>query len=139
MDLDKLEKSDREKNIDKFLNSVKTEKEWKKETKEKVKKWKKKYEKELEDYEFVYTSDELFQLKFGGYIRYINLNNELRWGGIYLKNFMSKDRTMIILANSNMKTFTISFDSNYVFYKKHVRVNDRTRKLFISLLEKYDK
>ena len=42
MDLDKLEKSDREKNIDKFLNSVKTEKEWKKETKEKVKKWKKK-------------------------------------------------------------------------------------------------
>ena len=135
MDIDDLDKSKREKDIDKFLNSIKTEDQWKKEMKKKVKKWKEKYKKELEDYEFVYTSDELFQLKLGGYIRYINLNDELRWGGIYLKNFMNKDRTMIVLANSNMKTFTISFDSNYVFYKKHVRVNDRTRKLFISLLQ----
>ena len=139
MDIDSLEKSDREKNIDNFLNSVKTEKQWKKEIKQKVKKWKEEYKKELEDYEFVYTSDEMFQLKFGGYIRYFNLDDELRWGGIYIKNYVNNDRTLLVLSNSESKTFTIAFENNYVFYKKHVRVNDKTRKLFISFLDKYDK
>ena len=76
-------------------------------------------------------------LKKGGYIRYINLNEELKWGGILLKKYKFDDINMMLLCNSNSKNFSISFEKNYIFYKKHTTQADKTRKLFLSYLDKY--
>ena len=130
-------KSDRENKIDNFLKQINSQEEWEKKLKKKIKKWKKKYEKELEDYEFVNDEDEFYCLKIGGYIRYFNLDNELRWGGILLKKFKQDDRNLMVLGNSEFKRFVISYDKNYVFYKKHQTTNDINRKIFISFLDKY--
>lgn len=130
-------KSDRENKIDKFLKQINSQNEWEKKLKKKIKKWKKKYEKELEDYEFVIDEDQFYCLKIGGYIRYFNLDNELRWGGILIKTFKQEDRNLMVLVNSEFKRFVISYDKNYVFYKKHQTANDINRKIFISFLDKY--
>lgn len=130
-------KSDREIFIDNLVDSIITEKEYKKKLEKKIKKWKKKYKKELEDYEFVYNSDEFYQLKIGGYVRYFNLNNKLKWGGILLKVFKQEDRNLMVIGNSSFKRLVVSFDKNYVFYKSHKTTSDINRKLFISFLEKY--
>ena len=122
------DKTDREKKIDNFVESIFSQKKWKKKMDKKISKWKDKYSKELEDYEFVYNSDEFYQLKIGGYIRYFNLNNELKWGGILLKVFKQEDRNLMVL---------VSFDKNYIFYKTHKTASDINRKLFISFLDKY--
>lgn len=131
------DKTDREKLIDNFVENIYSQKKWKKKIDKKIKKWKKKYNKELEDYEFVYNEDEFYQLKIGGYIRYFNLNNELKWGGILLKKFKQDDRNLMIIANSNLKRLVVSYDKNYIFYKGHKTTSDINRKLFISFLEKY--
>ena len=131
------DKTDREKKIDNFVESIFSQKKWKKKMDKKINKWKKKYSKELEDYEFVYNSDEFYQLKIGGYIRYFNLNNELKWGGILLKVFKQEDRNLMVLGNSEFKRMIVSFDKNYIFYKTHKTASDINRKLFISFLDKY--
>jgi hypothetical protein len=100
-----------------------------------VKKWKEKYKKQLEDYEFVRNTEELYQVKIGGYIRYINLNEKLKWGGILLKVFKDKDRNLMVLGNKDFKRFIVSFERNYIFYKKHKTASDNLRKIFISFLE----
>ena len=131
------DKTDREKKIDNFVENIFSQKQWKKKMDKKINKWKKKYSKELEDYEFVFNSDEFYQLKIGGYIRYFNLNNELKWGGILLKVFKQEDRNLMVLGNSEFKRMVVSFDKNYVFYKTHKTASDINRKLFISFLDKY--
>ena len=131
------DKTDREKKIDNFVESIFSQKKWKKKMDKKISKWKDKYSKELEDYEFVYNSDEFYQLKIGGYIRYFNLNNELKWGGILLKVFKQEDRNLMVLGNSEFKRMIVSFDKNYIFYKTHKTASDINRKLFISFLDKY--
>jgi hypothetical protein len=131
------DKTDREKKIDNFVENIFSQKQWKKKMDKKINKWKKKYSKELEDYEFIFNSDEFYQLKIGGYIRYFNLNNELKWGGILLKVFKQEDRNLMVLGNSEFKRMVVSFDKNYVFYKTHKTANDINRKLFISFLDKY--
>ena len=129
------DKTDREKKIDNFVESIFSQKKWKKKMDKKISKWKDKYSKELEDYEFVYNSDEFYQLKIGGYIRYFNLNNELKWGGILLKVFKQEDRNLMVLGNSEFKRMIVSFDKNYIFYKTHKTASDINRKLFISFLD----
>jgi hypothetical protein len=133
--MDDFDKSDREKKLDIFLSQIKSQKEWLKEINVKIIKWVEKYKKELDDYEFVYNLDELYQKKIGGYIRYFNLNDELKWGGILLKIFKDNDRNLMVLGNSDFKRFVVSFEKNYIFYKKHKTSSDNLRKIFISFLE----
>lgn len=138
--LDKLEKNDREKKLDMFMRTFKSQAKWENELTNNIIKWRKKYKKELEDYMFIKTIEDFNKLNKGGYIRYINLNDELRWGGFYVKSNIDKKTgsTNIVLGNSDYKMYNISFESNYIFYKKHTTPSDKTRKLFISMLEKYD-
>jgi len=138
--LDKLEKSDREKKLDMFIRTFKSQAKWENELTNNIIKWRKKYKKELEDYMFIKTIEDFNKLDKGGYIRYINLNDELRWGGFYVKSNIDKKTgiTTIVLGNSDYKMYNISFENNYIFYKKHTTPSDKTRKLFISMLEKYD-
>ena len=69
--------------------------------------------------------------------RYFNFNDELKWGGILAKKYNFNDINMMCLLNSFYKKNTISFEKNYVFYKKHTTQADKTRKLFLSYLDKY--
>ena len=76
------------KEIDQFVNSINTQEEFDKKFKKKHLKYKKKFN-ELDGYNSVYNLEDLNNLKMGGYIRYVNLNGELRYGGILIKVFKS--------------------------------------------------
>ena len=67
----------------------------------------------------------------GGYVRYFNLNNELRWGGILIKN-KNNDGSYDI-CNSVSDRFIVSFQKNYVFYKPHQTASNKTRKILSAL------
>ena len=133
-------RSDREKKIDIFLKQIPSQNEWLDNLNKKLSIFKKKYNNELEDYEYVKTIDEFYQLKLGGYIRYFNLNDEFRWGGILLRVYYDKkkNRNLMVLTNKRYKRYVVSFDNNYIFYRKHRTQSDNYRNLFLSFLDKYD-
>lgn len=130
------------KEIDDLVESVKPKKDYKKQLKNKIETYKNKYSKELEDYQYVNSKDELFNLKSGGYIRYVDYNGKLKFGGILLKVFNSENdneiykRTLILVQNSSGKKWTLSWEKNHVFYKIQTKKGDNLRNLFISLLDK---
>jgi hypothetical protein len=130
------------KEIDDFVNSIKTENEFNSEIQHKMEKYKEKFYNELLDYNPVTNLKDLYNLKSAGYIRYVNFNNEIKYGGILLKVFKSENedeisqKNLILLQNSNNKKWTISWENNYIFYKKQTKKGDNMRNLFISLLDK---
>lgn len=99
------------------------------------------YKNELQDYKYVNSLEELYDLKSAGYIRYINLNGELKFGGILIKVFESENKdefnkkNLILLQNSNNNKWVISYERNYIFYKNQTKKGDNIRNLFISLLD----
>ena len=135
----KLPKSKREKDLELFLNQFESQEEYELKIKKKINSFYEKYKNELEDYEYI--SDlkkyEKSVLK-GGYIRYFNLNDELKWGGILIKKVQDNDMNIMILCNSSFDRFCVSFEKNYIFYKKHQTAADKTRKIFMSALDKYN-
>lgn len=132
-----LGKSKRELQIENFINSIQTQDNFEKNRTKTINNYYDIYKEELEEYEFIENLSKFNSLKKGGYIRYINLNEELKWGGILLKKYKFDDINMMLLCNSNSKNFSISFEKNYIFYKKHTTQADKTRKLFLSYLDKY--
>lgn len=130
-------KSKRERDIDDFINSIMTEEEWKKKQSKKINYFYDKYSSELEDYEYIDTIEKYNNIINGGYVRYFNFNDELRWGGILAKKYNYKDMNMMILLNTSFKKNIVSFEKNYIFYKKHTTQADKTRKIFMSYLDKY--
>jgi hypothetical protein len=133
----KLGKSDREKKIDFFLQQIGTQEEYDKDIIIKVNNFIKNYSDELEDYEYVKDINNYNKMKLGGYVRYFNLNEELKWGGILIKKIKQNDMDLMVLSNTNCQRFVVSFQKNYIFYKHHQTAADKTRKLFMSALEKY--
>lgn len=129
------------KEIDDIINSIKTQDDYDKEINLKIEELTNKFSKELENYKFVSSLDELQNLKSGGYIRYVNFNDELKFGGILLKVFKSENnddfnnKNLLILQNSENNKWTISWEKNYIFYKKQTKKGDNLRNLFISILE----
>lgn len=130
-------KSDREKKIELFLNQLESQEEWENKRKNKVNKFMTKYSKELEDYIYVPTIKEYKKINVGGYIRYFNLNDELKWGGILIKKIKQDDIDLMVLANTSFERFVVSFQKNIIFYKPHTTSSDKIKKLFLSSLEKY--
>ena len=93
----------------------------------------KKFEIELNDY-FYITEKNLSQMKVGGYIRYITMNEELKWGGI-LVNIVNKKKLTkmkLVLKNSTNNFWNIKYKNFYIFYKNNVSRHDKFRDLFIS-------
>jgi hypothetical protein len=124
------------KDIENFVNQTKSQEKWQSELNKKIYKWKSEYEKELEDYIFIESEVDLKSTaKKGGYIRYFNANDELRYGGFLVNIFEDNEITKITLMNTMGKRWVVSWTRNYIFYKKHTTANDKLRKIFISLLE----
>ena len=93
----------------------------------------KKYNNYLVDY--VYISDDYENLKLGGYVRYVNLNEELRFGGILIAKENEDDifKMKLILKNTTNNTWKISLLHNYIFYKSHKTKNDKFKNLFLKV------
>ena len=94
---------------------------------------KQKYEIELNDY-FHINDKNLDEMKTGGYIRYVNMKEEIKWGGILIKIKDEKKITKmkLVLKNSTNNYWNIKFKNFYIFYKKNVSRYDKFRDLFIS-------
>lgn len=135
--------TDREKSISQFVDSIITQEEWNKNKQKHVKYIKNKFKNELDKFTFINSVSELNKLKLGGYIRYINMNDEFKWGGC-LKNIYYDSNTMnhiLVLINitDGIKTYyNICFEKNYIFYRNHITTEDRNRELFISYLDNFE-
>jgi hypothetical protein len=135
--------TDREKEISKFVDSIITQEEWVKNKKKHINYLKKKFTKELEKYTFVKSTSELKKLKLGGYIRYFNINDELKWGGILCNiNYDNVSMNHIIVVKNitegHNAFYNICFEKNIIFYRNHMTTEDKTRELFISYLDYND-
>ena len=125
----------REKDINNIINSIKTQETWENERKIYIKQLYDKYNKELEHYSVIENFD---NIKLGGYIRYINSDDKLKWGGILLKKYKKYDYNYMILANSNMQRINVSYNHNTCFYKTHRTAADNRRQFFMSYLDKIE-
>ena len=75
------------------------------------------FHKKLRQYRYI---DELNDLKYGQYIRWINLNNEilkLTSGGIFLDLKLLNNGTHVVCKNNMNKVFQIKFDECIFFQK----------------------
>jgi hypothetical protein len=128
-------KSVREKKLDNFLDNYKTQKDWNIEKDDHIQNMIFKYKEYLEDYTIVKDKKDYNNIKVGGYVRFIDCNNNMKWGGILLKKIINNDIDYMIIANTENKKLQVSFYRNTIFYKKHTTASDKTRKLFISYLD----
>ena len=94
---------------------------------------KNKFDIELNDY-FYINDKNLDQMKVGGYIRYVTINEELKWGGILIKikDIKRLIKMKLVLKNSTNNYWNIKFKNFYIFYRKNVSKYDKFRELFIS-------
>lgn len=92
-----------------------------------------KYEIELDGY-YIINSKNLNKMKVGGYIRYVNINDELKWGGILVKviNQNKITRMKLCMKNTNNNYWNVKFKNNYIFYKNNISKYDKFKELFIS-------
>jgi len=127
--------TDRETQINNILNNFKSQKEWELEKMKHIDNMQKKYKEYLEDYNLVQNKEEYDMCKLGGYIRYIDNNDIMKWGGILIKKIQLHDIDYMVVLNSQKQSCKVSFNKNIIFYKKHMTANDKTRKLFISYLD----
>lgn len=85
--------------------------------------------------DYTYISEDYDNLKLGGYVRYINLNEELRFGGILIAKENEEDifNTRLVLKNTTNNIWKISLLHNYIFYKSHKTKNDKFKNLFLKV------
>ncbi len=121
---------DRKKEINNLVDSFC--KSWEEDRDLFIEKISKKFYKELEKYIFV---DNINDIKLGGYIRYVNSCEELKWGGILKKIIIENDKHYLLLANKYNNITRVCFEYNYCFYRNIVTRSDKLREIFISYLD----
>ena len=91
-----------------------------------------KYEIELKDYKYI-DSQNINEIKLGGYVRSIDLEENLKWGGTVIKlvDIGNLSKFKIKLMNSKKNTWNIKYSKFYIFFKKTVSSRDTFRNLFI--------
>ena len=91
-----------------------------------------KYEIELKYYKYV-KSDSISMIKPGGYIRCIDIDENLKWGGTVVKliNENNLNKFKIQLMNTSNNFWTIKFNKYYIFYKNNITYKDTFRDIFI--------
>lgn len=122
--------TDRIKNNNKFIDNIITQEEWEKEYNKNINNIFIKYGDKLLNYTLI-NKNEIDYLKTGGYIKYINNLEDLIFGGILINinsNFITtkKDDEFIKINKNNM-----------IFYRNHRTLNDKTREIFITSMDKY--
>ena len=132
------------KDIDNIVNSIVKEKDYQEKIFKKVNYFENKYKNELKGYSFVKSLKELYALKPAGYIRYFNMNDDIRFGGILIRVFENETnddfykKNLMIIQNSYNKKWIVSWENNIIFYKKQTKKGDNLRNLFITYLDRDD-
>lgn len=93
---------------------------------------------ELKNYELITSIEELkTKVQPGGLIRYFTYDGEIRYGGILLKKILIKkndlDDAILLLKNSQGKTWKFHFNNFIVFFNKN-EPNQDIRDFFINYL-----
>jgi len=91
-----------------------------------------KFEIELKDYKYI-SSDNINEIKLGGYVRCVDLNENLKWGGTVIKliNIDNLSKFKIKLMNCKKNTWSIKYSKFYVFFKTTVSYRDTFKNIFI--------
>jgi hypothetical protein len=123
---------DRKKQISNFIDEYFNNEEWEEDKNKFIDKISNKFYKELEKYIFV---ENINDIKLGGYIRYVNSYEELKWGGILKKIIVENDKHYLLLANKYNNITRVCFEYNYIFYRNIITRADKLREIFISYLD----
>jgi hypothetical protein len=119
--------NDRLKEIDEFVDSFLPNKP--------IKNILSKYKNELDGYEYIESIDVFSTLSLKGSLKYVNkYDGQLRSGGLLVKIYKKdNDKWTAIIKQVDGKKYYISFDSNYMFYRK-TKSEERVDlfKLFVS-------
>ncbi len=121
---------DRKKEINNLVDSFC--KSWEEDRDLFIEKISKKFYKELEKYVFV---DNIDDIKLGGYIRYVNCDEELKWGGILKKIIYENNKYYLLISNKYNNLTRVSFEYNYIFYRNIITRADKLREIFVSYLD----
>ncbi len=123
--------SDRIKDINKFIDEIMTQDEWEYNFNKRIDYLIKKYSIHLEKYNHV-IKDEINNMIIGGYIKYIDNNDNLYWGGALAKI----DDNFIYMKKEN-ELIKINKFKNIIFYRNHRTRDDKFREIFVTGLDKY--
>lgn len=97
-----------------------------------------KYQNELEDYTYIENLTDFALLSVKGSLRYINkYSKELRFGGLLIKIYEKYGNYFAIVKKMNGKKYHISFNNNFIFYKKNS--DDKFRDSLKYFISEYDK
>ncbi len=78
-----------------------------------------KYSNELNGFEYIESLDMFSTLSLKGSLKYVNkFDNKLRSGGMLMKIYQKKDKWYAAIKNIKGQKFYVSFDANYIFYRK---------------------
>ena len=123
--------TNRIKDINNLIDSIMTQEEYENNINIRINYLIEKYNNQLEKYNYI-IKEEIDSLKLGGYIKYINLNDDLIWGGALFKIDMNN-----IYMKKDNEIIKINKFKNIIFYKNHITQNDKTRDIFLTNLDKY--
>lgn len=88
----------------------------------------KKYKSELEDFTYI-SCNSLSKLKLGGTLRYVNVNGDIRYGGLLvgMKGDESFETMKFLIRKLSGKFMEISFEKNYIFFRPR-----RTKQFYLN-------
>jgi hypothetical protein len=88
----------------------------------------KKYKTELEDFTYI-SSESLYKLKLGGTLRYVNINGDIRYGGLLvgIKGDESFETMKFLIRKVSGKFMEVSFEKNYIFFRPR-----RTKQFYLN-------
>lgn len=119
--------------VQKILNTIETI-----DLDSKVKHLKKIYKNDLKDFRYVSDADIFLKIK-KIYIKYIDFNDNIFYGGFFYKAEKKNNSIIIFLVNKDKKVWSIDFNKYYIFINDLITSsNEKTRKAFELYLKKYN-
>jgi hypothetical protein len=115
--------------VKKILNTIK-----KVDIEAKIKNFKKIYKTELKGFKYVSDPNIFLNLK-KKYIRYVEFNDKINYGGFFYKAEKINNTIIIYLINKDKKIWSIDFNKNYIFINDIVTENDKIRHMFENFLK----
>jgi hypothetical protein len=91
------------------------------------------YEDALKDFEYINNNDDLLLIK-NKYIRYVEYNNKLNYGGFLVKSEKINNTIFIYLINTNKQIWKINANKNFIFCCDILTPSQKIRKSFEEFL-----
>ena len=103
-----------------------------------VKRLFKKYKEELKDYIYIGPND-FKKLKLGGFIRYVKMTEEIRYGGLLtdVKDDEKYETLTFIIRKTNGQFYNVPFERNYIFFRERRTKSYYLNKKLLEISEFY--